>query len=213
MHARTQRVNRHMVGRITEAHDPPHPHPLADKVLMFGNLHGREFWEKMSIKSNCFWSYLWRRHNGDIWMDEQYFICGAEHWGGGAWERRNIHELLLWGESQGCVTEKGDRCSRKMFDARQPCLFNRLTRSSFGGLISTPQFQTEPADKKRQIRVTTCRPVAWSVTHVGCRGDDSLMRTRGSVLILCVTIWYLLGHGLRPCFVLPVSFLPFPSPF
>lgn len=148
-----------------------------------------------------------------------YFRCrtlrGGEEGRGGAWEGRNIHELLLWGQSQGCVTEKGDRCSWKMFDATQPCLFNRLARSSFSGLISTrslwPPRQTEPADNERHIRgdnVQTRR-----MAGDACR-DDSLMRTRSSVLILCVTIWYLLGHRLRSQkWALPVSFLAFPSPF
>lgn len=88
--------------------------------------------------------------------------------------------------------------------------------------LSAASFQRAPCDRRIRLSplitsitsgVTTCRPVAWSVTYVGCCGDDSLMRTRSSVLIPCVTIWYLLGHRLRPCFVLPVSFLAFPSPF
>lgn len=134
---------------------PLQPLPLAEKCWCLGistveSVETRCPWNQSRVEVIYGTMVIFGRMSG--------ILFAVQHMGGG-----NIHEPLLWGESQGCVTEKGDRCSRKMFDARQPCLFNFLTRSSFGGLISTcslwPPRQTEPADNKRHIRgdsVQTC---------------------------------------------------------
>lgn len=123
-----------------------------------------------------------------------------------------------------CEEKARDASLKKETDVLKKCLMQGSRVSSIVSPfpLSAASFQRAPCDYRVRLSplitsvtsgVTTCRPAARSVTHVGCRGDDSLMRTRGSVLILCVMIWYLLGHRLHPCFVLPVSFLALPSPF
>lgn len=216
-HARTQRVNRHMVGRITEAHDtPPFPPTSPTKCWCLG------ISTVESVETRCPWNQtvfeVIYGASTTVIGQMSSILFSVQNIGGRVLESGETYTSCY------CEEKARDASLKKETDVLEKCSMQRSRVSLIVSPVplSAASFQRAACDRCVRLSplitsvtsgVTTCRPVAWSVTHVGCRGDDSLMRTRSSVLILCVMIWYLLGHRLRPCFVLPVSFLAFPSQF